>query len=100
MIQLTEEQSMELFWLSTSTKHNRNRYRFSSKSQWKCLNCLRPIWVNYMSDNPYSIYCDTNEECRGLKFRCKMHANQIEINYFRILKEEQFNVTVLEYPSM
>lgn len=94
MLQLTEQQSMELFWNKTKVVQNRKRYKYTSKSQWKCLNCSRTIFVNYLTDNPSSIYCNNSDECRGLKHRCKMHANQVEINYFRLLKEEHFNILI------
>lgn len=78
---LTKEQTFE--HLVTKFKSKQKRYKTTTKFRWKCLKCLKPIYIRHTNISLASIFCD---ECLPL---CRNKPTIAQYHYLRKMKEAQ-----------
>jgi hypothetical protein len=57
-MELTKEQSFDFLISESRLNSFTNKYKFTTKTKWYCLNCLKPIYISYKQSGIYSIFCD------------------------------------------
>lgn len=85
-ITLTKEQSYSLMLLKS--KRTSKNIKTTSKVRWKCLGCLKTIYISFKECSIKSIYCSDcldNDKTLG-------KGNVVEHQYLRKLKESQLNL--------
>lgn len=63
-----------------------SRYKFKTKYQWWCLNCLSVIYVSYKQYGRNSIFCNLCEA------KMEKKPSIVQYQYMRVLKEKQMNL--------
>lgn len=81
-IQLSKEDTYKLLYLQIK-KATKPRNKVTTKFEWFCLSCMKPIYIRHDSCSLHCIYC---KDCYS-----KNQANNsiIEQQYLRVLKEKQ-----------
>ena len=82
-MELTKEQSLQIIFNNNKIEALKHRYKFTTKTKWKCLSCLTPLYISYKQYGTNSIFCDV---CYP-KFANKPTMAQYQ--YMRVLKEYQ-----------
>lgn len=80
MIQLTKEQTLKHLYL---LKKRRKKYKTSTKFKWKCLGCMKDIYVSYESHGRKAIFC---QSCFN---KVQLKPTIAQYQYMRKLKEQQ-----------
>lgn len=83
---LTKEQTYQILYLRRKHSAISNKYKFTSKTRWYCLHCLREIFVSFEQAGRYSIFCPA---CYNY-FQTKETIAQA--HYLRVLKEKQLSI--------
>lgn len=84
-IDYTKEQTLKLLYISAKVHSNKNRYNFTTKTAWKCLNCLTDIFVSFKQWGSHAIFCEN----------CSDHGQSptiVQAQYMRVLKEKQLAI--------
>lgn len=85
MIEINKVDSLKLIYKVKHIHSVRNRYNFTTKFPWKCLNCLIPIYLSYYQNSVSSVYCKN----------CISHSINptiVTYQYLRVLKENQIKL--------
>lgn len=85
MIELNKQDSLKLIHNNKKTLGNKNRYVFTTRFPWNCLNCMTEIYVGYHQDAPSAIFC---ADC----IQCAMTPNIVTYQYMRVMKEKQIKL--------
>lgn len=85
MIQLTNHQTLELLYQEKRRNAFRNKYKYTTKLQWYCLKCLKPIFLSFKQYNRNNIFCS---DC----FKASIPLTIVQLQYMRIAKEKQINL--------
>lgn len=86
MITLTKDQTFQLMLLKN--KRSTRQTKTSSKVKWRCLGCLKEIYISFKECSTKSIYCQNcldNDKSLG-------KGNVVEHQYLRKLKESQLKL--------
>lgn len=59
MITLTKEQTLEVILSNKKQEAIQERFKYTSKTKWKCLNCGCTIFVSYKQYSRNCIFCET-----------------------------------------
>lgn len=81
-MELTKQQTLEhLYKIKKRQKH----YKTSTKFKWKCLGCMKDIYIRYDSYGRQAIFCPS---CFS---KVQLKPTVAQYQYMRILKEQQLN---------
>ncbi len=80
MIQLTKQQTYEHLYLLSK---RRKKIKTSTKFRWKCLGCMKDIYVGYLSYGRKAIFCPA---CFN---KVAQKPTVAQYQYMRKLKEQQ-----------
>ena len=86
MIHLTKEQTLQLFYNVIKQNALNERQKCTTKSQWKCLKCLKTIYVSYKQFSVLNIVCD---DCRNLIVN---NPTVVQYQYMMALKKKQLDI--------
>lgn len=56
-MELTKEQTYQLFANRFRKSSCRIRYKFTTKTAWKCISCLKPLYISYACVERQNIFC-------------------------------------------
>lgn len=54
---LTKAQTFGIYINNSKIDSFQERYKFSTKTEWKCLSCLKTIFISYKQFGRNSIFC-------------------------------------------
>lgn len=83
-MELTKEQTYKHLYEVSKRNIFKSRFRVTTKFKWRCLRCMKIIYVRYNNCTlKNSIFCD------NCKTKNTTNPNVIQYQYLRKLKEEQ-----------
>lgn len=82
-MELSNQQSQTILYNNVKRKCIKKRYRTSTKFKWKCLNCMKPLFISYNCYGRNAIFC---KECFSLYQNKKTVA---QYHYMKKLKDQQ-----------
>lgn len=87
-MELTKEQTIQILYNKNKRQAISKKYKTSTKFKWKCLSCMKDIYIRYDSCSRLSIFCS---ECYP---RMHTQPNIVQYQYLRKLKEQQLEYVV------
>lgn len=82
-MELTKEQTLQLLINKNKRESISKKYSFSTKFKWKCLGCMKDIYISYNSCSRQAIFCP---ECYN---KVQLKPTVVQYQYMRKLKEQQ-----------
>ena len=82
-MELTKQQTLKHLHLIKKRECLWHRYRFTTKFRWRCLKCMKEIYVRYENVSLKTIFC---KECQT---KDTTNPNAVQYQYLRKMKEEQ-----------
>ena len=83
---LTKDQTIQIHINNAKAEAFKNRYKFTTKYRWYCLECKTVIYVSYKQYGRNSIFCDICYKKLAGK------ETIIQYQYMRVLKEKQMQL--------
>lgn len=82
---LTEEQTLEILYQSRKLETFKQKYKQTTKFKWKCLKCLKPIYISYKQYGRNSIFC---EDC----LKTNPPITIVQMQCIRVIKDKQLEI--------
>lgn len=82
-MELSKEQTLEHIVNINKRKAIARKYSFSTKFKWKCLGCMKDIYIRYDSCGRQAIFCPS---CFN---KVQQKPTVAQYQYMRVLKEQQ-----------
>ena len=82
-MELTREQTVKHLYGIKKREISAKKYRTSTKFKWKCLGCMKDIYISYDSHGRAAIFCPS---CFS---KVQLKPTVAQYQYMRILKEKQ-----------
>lgn len=84
-MELTLHQTVEHLYNINKRESIKKKYKTSTKFKWKCLGCMKDIYIRYDSYGRQAIFCPS---CFS---KVQLKPTVAQYQYMRILKEQQLN---------
>lgn len=84
-MELTKRQTLELLANNIKRKSITKRFTYTTKFKWKCLGCMKDIYIGYTNCSRRSIFCSS---CYN---KVQLNPTIAQYQYIRKLKETQLN---------
>lgn len=82
---LTQEQTLEILWQARKLEAFKQKYKQTTKFKWKCLKCLKPIYISYKQYGRNSIFCD---DC----LKTNPPITIVQMQCIRVIKDKQLAI--------
>jgi len=85
-MEFTKEQTLRIYINNRQRKSIQFKYRFTTKTKWWCLHCLKVIYTSYKQYGRTSIFC------YNCYTKAANHPTIAQYQYIRKLKNHQINM--------
>ena len=85
-MEFTKEQTLRIYINNRQRKSIQFKYRFTTKTKWWCLHCLKEIYVSYKQYGVNSIFC---KKCQ---INAKATPTIAQVQYVMRLKNIQIGI--------
>lgn len=82
-MELNRDQTLNLLFSINKRKAINTRYSYTTKFRWKCLGCMKELFIRYDNCSRQSIFCPS---CYN---RVQLKPTVAQYQYIRKLKETQ-----------
>lgn len=88
-INLSKEETFKLIAENNKINGFNEKFSFTAKYPWKCLNCQTDIFISYKQFGRIAIFCEdcdykANNSTKEIKF--------VQTQYMRVVKEKQLQL--------